>query len=164
VGQFLNRYFTEMTKIVLEHKGTIDKFMGDAVMAFWGAPVPDADHAAQACRAAAAMQARMRSLREEMKEEGLPELFVRIGIHTGEVIAGNMGSSELFSYTVVGDAVNLASRLEGANKELGTSILISRAVYEKAAPGLRTRPLGKITGTGKAAEIEVFELLGTAGP
>ncbi|MEW6441416.1 MAG: adenylate/guanylate cyclase domain-containing protein [bacterium] len=164
VGSFLNRYFTEMTKIVFDCKGTIDKFMGDAVMAFWGAPVPDGEHALGACRAAAAMQERMRSLREEMKRDGLPELFVRIGIHTGEVIVGNMGSSELFNYTVLGDAVNLASRLEGANKDFGTSILISRSVYDRAASALQARPLGKITVKGKTTEVEVFELLGVAQP
>ena len=162
VHLFLNRYFTEMTNILFAHKGTIDKFIGDAIMAFWGAPVADEEHAVNACRAALAMQERMKSLREEMKQEGLPELFVRIGINTGEVIVGNMGSSELFNYTVLGDAVNLASRLEGANKEFGTSILISGFVYEKVASAIRVRPLGKIAVKGKTAEVELFELIGIA--
>jgi adenylate cyclase len=162
VHLFLNRYFTEMTSIIFAHRGTIDKFIGDAIMAFWGAPVADAEHAVHACRAAVAMQERMKSLREEMKVEGLPELFVRIGINTGQAIVGNMGSSELFNYTVLGDAVNLASRLEGANKEFGTSILISGFVYEKAAASVRARPLGRIAVKGKTVEVEALELVGIA--
>jgi len=161
VGRFLNRYFAEMAKIVFAHQGTIDKFIGDAIMAFWGAPLEDPEQAVHACRAALAMQERMQSLRQEMKREGLPELFMRVGINSGEVIVGNMGSAALFNYTVLGDAVNLASRLEGANKEFGTAILISAAVRERAVSGIRARPLGRISVKGRSAEVEVFELTGT---
>ena len=111
VANLLNRYFGEMTKIIFEYKGTVDKFIGDGVMAFWGAPVPDSDHALNACRAAIAMQRRLKSFREELRGLRLPEIFIRISIHTGPVIVGNMGSSELFDYTALGDTVNLASRL-----------------------------------------------------
>lgn len=159
VGRVLNLYFTEMTRIVFAHKGTIDKFIGDSVMAFWGTPLADEEHAAHACRAALAMQARMRTLREEMKRQGLPELRMRIGIHTGEVIVGNFGSTELYNYTVLGDTVNLASRLEGANKDLGTEVLASRAVVDRAGSAVQVKPLGRIRVRGRNEEIEVFELL-----
>ncbi len=161
VSRFLNRYFDEMTKIIFHYRGTVDKFVGDAIMAFWGAPLPDNDHALNACRAAVIMQERLSSLREEMKSEGMPEIFMRIGINTGEVIVGNMGSSELFNYTVLGDTVNLASRLESANKGLGTSIIISKSVYQKAEHTLSVRPLGRITVSGKTGEVEIYELVGT---
>lgn len=159
VGKVLNLYFTEMTRIVFAHKGTIDKFIGDSIMAFWGAPLADDEHAANACRAALAMQARMATLREEMRREGLPELRMRIGIHAGEVTVGNFGSSELYNYTVLGDTVNLASRLEGANKDLGTEILASRAVVERAGSAVRARSLGRICIKGRTEEVEVFELV-----
>jgi adenylate cyclase len=162
VGRFLNRYFTEMTRIVFAHDGTVDKFIGDALVAFWGAPVADAEHALKACRAALAMQERMRTLREEMAREGLPELHMRIGVNSGEAIVGNMGSSDLFNYTALGDTVNLAARLEGANKEFGTSILISDAVRMRAGPAIRTRPLGALKVRGRSDETPVFELTGLA--
>lgn len=159
VASFLNRYLDEMTKTIFEHKGTVDKFIGDAVMAFWGAPLPDENHSLNACRAAIAMQERLKSSREEFRQRGLPEIFVRIGINSGIVIAGNMGSSELFDYTVLGDTVNLASRLEGANKEFGTSIIISNSVYERVAANVIVRPLGMIKVKGKTKEVEIYELV-----
>ncbi len=158
VAGLLNRYMGEMTAIILQHKGTLDKFIGDAIMAFWGAPADDADHALNACRAALAMQERLESLRKELKADGLPGIDVRIGIHSGMVIAGNMGSPGLFDYTVVGDTVNLASRLEGANKQFGTRILISDSVYKKVKA--EARPLGRIGVKGKTEEVEVYELRG----
>jgi adenylate cyclase len=159
VANLLNRYFGEMTKIIFEYKGTVDKFIGDGVMAFWGAPVPDSDHALNACRAAISMQRRLKSFREELQGLRLPEIFIRIGIHTGPVIVGNMGSSELFDYTALGDTVNLASRLEGANKEFGTSVMISHSVYEKVANRVKARPLGSIKVKGKSKETGVYELM-----
>lgn len=159
VASLLNRYFGEMTRIIFEHKGTVDKFIGDGIMAFWGAPVPDADHALNACRAAIAMQERLKSLKKELRERGLPEISIRIGIHTGLVIVGNMGSSELFDYTVLGDAVNLASRLEAANKDFGTSIIISEAVYRKVADTITAHPLGRTKVKGKIEEVEIYELI-----
>ncbi len=159
IAHIINRHMTVMTRIIVHYKGTIDKFIGDAVMAFWGAPIPDDEHALNACRAAIEMQRQLRLLNEEFKAEGLPEIAMRIGINTGNVIAGNMGSDELFDYTVLGDAVNLASRLEGANKTFGTSILISGYTLDKAGDKIKTRPLGYITVRGKEEEVEVFELL-----
>lgn len=163
VSDLINKYLNEMTRIITEHNGTIDKFIGDAIMAFWGAPVPDPDHALNACRAAVEMQERMKLVRVEFIEKDLPEIFIRIGINTGPVIAGNMGSTDLFDYTVLGDAVNLASRLEGANKEFGTAILISQAVYEKTRGKIIARPLGSIKVKGKTKEVEVYELVGCLG-
>jgi adenylate cyclase len=159
VSRLLNRYMTEMTRTIMQHNGTIDKFIGDAIMAFWGAPVPDPEHAMNACRAAVAMRERLVPLNRELRGHGLPEVSFRIGINTGEVIAGNMGSEELFDYTVIGDTVNLASRLEVANKQFGTDILISRFVYDKVKDRIEARTLGKISVKGKAEAIEVCALL-----
>lgn len=164
ISRFLNRYFDEMTRIVFSHKGTVDKFIGDGLISFWGAPVPDPEHALNACRAAIEMQERMITLRQEMKNQDMPEISIRIGINSGRVIVGNMGSSALFNYTAIGDAVNLASRLEAANKETGTSILISRFVYEQIAAYADVRPLGAIAVRGKTQEIEVYELLSVDSP
>ena len=159
VSRLLNHYFDEMTKIIFQYKGTVDKFIGDAVMVFWGAPLTDPDHALNACRTAIAMQERLKSLREEIKRERLPDIYIRIGINTGVVIAGNMGSSDLFSYTVLGDTVNLAQRLENANKEMGTSIIISKSVYKKVAAHVKVHPLGIIRVKGKTEEVEIYELI-----
>jgi adenylate cyclase len=164
VSRFLNRYFDEMTKIVFAHKGTVDKFIGDGLITFWGAPVPDPEHALNACHTAIEMQERMITLRHEMKSQDMPEISIRIGINSGRVIVGNMGSSSLFNYTAIGDAVNLASRLEAANKDTGTSILISRSVYERVAAHADIRPLGTIAVRGKTQEIEVYELLSIDSP
>ncbi len=128
-------------------------------MAFWGAPLPDAGQALNACRSALEMQDRLTTLRTEFREKGLPEISVRIGINTGPVIAGNMGSADLFDYTVLGDTVNLASRLENANKQFGTGILISGYTYQEAADKVAVRPLGNISVKGKAEQIAVYELL-----
>lgn len=159
IATLINRYMSAMTKIIIDHKGTIDKFIGDAIMAFWGAPLPDDMHAVNACKTAVAMQKRMNSLRDEFRSVGLPEISIRIGLNTGIVIAGNMGSDDLFDYTVLGDAVNLASRLEGANKTFGTNILISSHVYEQAKDYITARSLGFITVRGKEEKVEVFELI-----
>ena len=159
ISRLLNRYMTAMTRTIMLHNGTIDKFIGDAIMAFWGAPLPDPEHAMNACRAAVEMRERLAPLNIELRGRGLPEVSFRIGINTGEVIAGNMGSEELFDYTVIGDTVNLASRLEGANKQFGTDILISRLVYDKVKDRVEARSLGKISVKGKAGTVEVYALL-----
>ena len=157
----LNEYLTEMTEIVLEHKGTIDKFEGDAIMAEFGAPIAFPDHAQMACRAALAMQAKLKKLRMKWKEEGKPQLHVRIGINTGEVIIGNMGSRNTFDYTAMGDHVNLGARLEGANKFYGTHIMISEFTHRVVKDDFITRPLDLIRVKGKTKPIEVFELIAT---
>ncbi len=162
---FLNRYFDEMTQILFEEKGTLDKYIGDAVMAFFGAPNPLADHSYRACRAALRMQEKVDALNEEKGADWMP-VTVRVGINSGNVIVGNSGSKTRFNYTVMGDAVNLASRLEGINKLFGSRILISEFTRESVIShmdnnngGLFTRELGKFVVKGKAKAVSVFELI-----
>jgi adenylate cyclase len=157
----LNHYLTEMTDIVLAEGGIIDKYEGDAIMAEFGAPLPLPDHADRAVRAGVKMQRRLRELREIWKRQGLPELRCRIGINTGAMIVGNMGSNQVFDYTVIGDSVNLASRLEGANKRYNTYLMISEFTIDYLTPGLfRTRVLDLIKVKGKSKSVKVFEVVG----
>ena len=157
--QLLNEYLTEMTETILDHQGIIDKYEGDAIMAEFGVPVHYDDHALKACRAALEMQKKLNILREKWKAEGRPQLRARIGINTGEVIVGNMGSRDVFDYTVMGDHVNLGSRLEGANKFYGTYIMISEFTYEYVKSDFYTRELDLIRVKGKEKPIRVFELI-----
>ena len=129
--ELLNNYTTEMSDIVMAHGGTIDKYNGDSIMAFFGAPIYFADHATKACQAAIAMINRINELQDDWKRAGTPPFFTRIGINTGKMIVGNMGSRNKFNYTVLGDAVNLASRLEGANKFYKTQIIIGDQTYRR---------------------------------
>ncbi len=157
----LNQYLTEMTNIVLAEGGIIDKYEGDAIMAEFGAPLSLPDHADRAVRAGLKMQRRLKELREIWKGQGLPELKCRVGINTGAMIVGNMGSNQLFDYTVIGDSVNLASRLEGANKRYNTHLMISEFTLDYLTPGLfRTRVLDVITVKGKSKAVKVFEVVG----
>jgi adenylate cyclase len=158
--QLLNHYLTEMTDIVLAEGGIIDKYEGDAIMAEFGAPLPLPDHADRAVRAGLKMQRRLKELREIWKRQGLPELRCRVGINTGAMIVGNMGSNQVFDYTVIGDSVNLASRLEGANKRYNTYLMISEFTLGYLTPGLfRTRVLDVITVKGKSKAVKVFEVV-----
>ncbi|NIQ04126.1 MAG: CHASE2 domain-containing protein, partial [Nitrospinaceae bacterium] len=129
--ELLNDYLTEMTDILLKYEGTVDKFEGDAIIAFFGAPLDFQDHAERACLASLEMQERLRALRQEWHGQGRQELFARIGLNTGPMVVGNMGSRTRMDYTMMGDSVNLASRLEGVNKQYQTAILISQFTYEK---------------------------------
>ncbi|MEW6669407.1 MAG: adenylate/guanylate cyclase domain-containing protein [Thermodesulfobacteriota bacterium] len=157
----LNQYLTEMTEIVLAEGGIIDKYEGDAIMAEFGAPLPLPDHADKAVRAGLKMQRRLKELREIWKGQGLPELRCRVGINTGSMIVGNMGSNQVFDYTVIGDSVNLASRLEGANKRYNTYLMISESTLGYLTPGLfRTRVLDVIKVKGKTRAVKVFEVIG----
>jgi len=162
VVALLNRYLTAMTDIILTSGGLIDKYEGDAIMAFWGAPVPQEDHAVRACLAALDNQARLADLRQEFLQAGLPPIHARIGINTGEMIIGNMGSNQRFDFTVIGDSVNLASRLEGAGKEYGISILISEDTYSQTADRLEVRELDllRVKGKDKPVRITSFWLAG----
>jgi len=155
----LNEYLTEMTNIVLENDGIIDKFEGDAVMAEFGVPVTYPGHAKAACTAALQMQRRLKKLRNDWVKEGKPEIRMRVGVNTGEVIVGNMGSRDVFDYTVMGDHVNLGARLEGANKVYGTNIMISEFTNEEVKDDFYTRPLDLIRVKGKNKPIAVYELL-----
>ena len=156
----LSRYLDTMSREVSGHGGTIDKFIGDAVMAFWGAPAANADHAVDACRAALAFQ---RALRTSglADDDGRP-LQVRVGINSGDMLVGNIGSDVRLNYTVIGDAVNIASRLEGANKEYGTDIIIGEETRRLAGDRILTRELDRLTVYGRAGGIAIYELLGIA--
>ena len=154
--EVLTLYFNAMTPIVHASGGTVDKFIGDAVMAFWGAPLPDPQHAEHAVRAAIAMQQTMQSLATALQARGLPRIAMRIGVHTGRVVVGNVGSAQRFSYTAIGDAVNLAARLEGANKAFGTDILLSGDTAALLPSNLALRPLDDVVVKGKTVPVRVF--------
>lgn len=160
---FLNEYLSEMTRIVFEYKGTLDKYIGDAVMAFWGAPISHENHAYLACKCVLEMQKSLKILQKKWKAEGKPTPGVRFGINSGEVVVGNMGSLERFNYTVLGDHVNLAARLEPANKEFGTHTLISEFTRDKIGEEFLLREAGMIRVKGREESIKVFELLAEAG-
>ena len=156
----VSSYLELMTYAIKEEVGTVDKFIGDAVMAFWGAPKLDQDHAYHACVAAVKAQRRMVTLNQQLRSENKPPLEVRIGLHTDAVIVGNIGSPERLSYTVMGDGVNIASRLEGINKEFGTHICVSHSLFREAGERLWLRPIDQITVKGRKGELIIYELLG----
>jgi adenylate cyclase len=157
VHRTLNEYFKAMTAIVFKHEGTVDKYIGDGLMAFFGDPVAHPDHAARAVRTAEDMQHKARELRTKWMTEGRMDLKVRVGVHTGEAIVGNMGSEKRVDYTAIGASVNLAQRLETNAPEGG--ILISRSVYDVVREIVRTKPAGRIKAKGFGEEIEVFEIV-----
>ncbi len=154
----LNEYLSSMTQIVLKNQGTLDKFEGDLIMAFWGAPVPGEDHARKACTAALQMQATLASIRLEWGLKKRPLLSARIGINTGEMVVGNMGSTEKFNYTVIGDSVNLASRLEGANKSYRTGIIISEYTHRFIKDDFICRELDIVAVKGRTEPVTIYEL------
>ena len=154
--EVLTAYFNAMTPIVHATGGTVDKFIGDAVMAFWGAPLDDPQHAEHAVAAAVAMQQAMAVLVADLRARGLPPIHMRIGLHTGRVVVGNVGSEQRFSYTAIGDAVNLAARLEGANKAFGTGILLSAATAAQLPPTVSLRALDDVIVKGKTEPVRVF--------
>ncbi len=161
VARLMNAYLTPMTRIVFESRGTLDKYIGDAVMAFWGAPLPVEDHPVRACQAALEMQEALARLRAERPDlPGVERLRVGIGIHTAEVIVGNLGSELRFDYTVTGDGVNVCSRLEGLTKYYGTGIVASAELVERLPPGFLTRELDAIRVKGKRDSLRIFEVLG----
>jgi adenylate cyclase len=157
--KLLNEYLSEMTDIVLLNNGIIDKYEGDAIMAEFGVPVQYDNHAFMACKAALEMQNRLQELRVKWKSEEKPPLTARIGINTGEMIVGNMGSRNVFDYTVMGDHVNIGSRLEGLNKYYGTYIIISEYTYNRVKDAFYTRELDLIRVKGKVKPLKVFELI-----
>ncbi len=154
--QLLNEYLSAMTDIILEERGTVDKYEGDAIMAFWGAPLPLQDHALRACRAALRQQAALDSLNRQFEEIGWPRLHCRIGLHTGEAVVGNLGSRKRFDYTVIGDTVNLASRLEGLNKFYGTSILASETTVGECGGAIEFQELDWVAVKGRATPVGIF--------
>ncbi len=160
---FINEYLSAMTEIVLENGGTLDKYLGDAVMAFWGAPLEVEDHAYKACITALKMQEKLVEMREKWSKWGETPIRIRIGINTGDVIVGNIGGAKRFDYTVLGDDVNLASRLEGANKEYGTNIMISDSTLKICNDKILVRELDIIRVKGKKEPTKVYELISIIG-
>ena len=161
VIEFLNEYLSEMAAIVKHAGGTLDKFIGDAVMAFWGEPVPHPDHADRAADCALAMQAKTAELARRWVAEGKPDIHIGVGINTAEVVVGNIGSLDhKLDYTVIGDGVNLASRLESANKEFHTGIIVSEFTLAKLGDRFEVRALGDVKVKGKERPVAIYELLG----
>jgi adenylate cyclase len=158
---FLNSYLSDMTKIVFNTRGTLDKYIGDAVMAFWGAPYEDERHAIDACNAALNMMARVHELQSKWATEGKPKLDIGIGLNSGVASVGNMGSALRYGYTALGDAVNLSSRLEGLNKDYGTHILANESTFQAAKDGgFLFRELDIIRVKGKLQGVTIYELFG----
>jgi adenylate cyclase len=155
----LNEYLQEMTDVVIEYNGTLDKYVGDEIMAFWGAPIPQEDHALRACKAAVEMMNKLHKLNEKWMELGKPELDIGIGLNTGDMVVGNMGSSSRMDYTLMGDNVNLGARLEGTNKVYKTNIIISEFTYEHVKEDIIARELDLIRVKGKELPVKVYELI-----
>jgi adenylate cyclase len=158
--ELLNEFLTEMTDIILDHEGTVDKFEGDAVIALFGAPNELENHAATACRACIEMQKRLSELRVNWKELGKPELFMRIGLCSGQAVVGNMGSKNRMDYTMMGDTVNTAARLEGVNKLYGSYTLISETTHSLAGGSVLTREIDSINVFGKEESVTIYQLIG----
>lgn len=155
----LNEFLTAMTEVIFSFDGIIDKYEGDAIMAEFGAPLKDEKHAEKSCFAALKMQKRLEKLRLKWKAENKPELNARIGINSGKMVLGNMGSEIIFDYTVMGDSVNLSSRLEGTNKVYGTKIMLGEATNEIVKDKFFTRKLDRVRVKGKNKPVEIFELV-----
>jgi len=158
--KLMNEYFTAMTEKVFEQRGSLDKYIGDAIMAIYGAPVEDPAHPALACRSALGMVQALRELREPWRRRGLPQIDIGVGINTGPMVVGNMGSRRRFNYTVVGDAVNVASRLESLNKTYGTNILISEHTYERVKDEpFEVREIDSVPVRGRERPVRLYELI-----
>jgi len=158
VVEILRSALNAITEVIIRNGGVIDKYIGDAVMAFWGSPLADPTDEENACRAALQCLAELGQTNQRLRARGLSEIDIRIGINTGEAIVGNLGSDRIFDYTAIGDTVNLASRLEGANKVFRTRIIVAGETMA-AAHGLLARSLGRLAVKGRAQPVEVFELL-----
>ncbi|MBU4128071.1 MAG: CHASE2 domain-containing protein, partial [Proteobacteria bacterium] len=158
--ELLNEFLTEMTDIILNNEGTVDKFEGDAIIAFFGAPNYLENQAEVACKSCVEMQKRLAELRIKWKESNKPELKMRIGLCTGSAVVGNMGSKNRMDYTMMGDTVNTAARLEGVNKIYGIYTLISETTYESGGKGFLTREIDSIKVVGKKEPVSIYELIG----
>ena len=158
--ELLNSYLGEMTEVIFSQDGMLDKYIGDAIMAVWGAPLPQADHAGRACAAALAMLERLHALGEEWERRGWPRLNIGIGLNSGPMVFGNMGSASHLSLTVIGDEVNLGSRLEGLCKYYHCGIVASEATVREAGQGIVPRELDLVRVKGKLQPVRIFEILG----
>jgi adenylate cyclase len=157
--QLLNEYLSEMTGIIFKHRGTLDKYIGDAVMAFWGAPYPQPNHAELACRAGLEMHRVLKESQARWRAEGRHPIEIGVGINTGTMLMGNMGSQQRFNFTIIGDNVNLASRLEGLNKYFGTRLIVSENTYQAVKDAMLTRRLDWIRVKGKKKPVTIYEVL-----
>jgi adenylate cyclase len=155
----LNEYFSRMVEIVFRHTGTVDKFVGDMVMALYGAPLDDPHHAEHAVATAIEMVHELGQLNRMWAARGMPQLDIGVGINSGDMIAGNIGSSAIMSYTVIGDNVNLGSRLESLNKQYGSRIIISDASRARLTGSYDIRPLGDVVVKGKTQAVAIFEVV-----
>jgi adenylate cyclase len=155
-------YFEQVSRAISDEKGIVDKFIGDGIMAFWGAPVASPDHVLRACAGALRAVRRMERVNAAWLVEGKPTMRIRVGVNTADVLVGNVGSTDRFNYTAMGDGVNVASRLEGVNKRFGTTICISDSVFDAVAPVIVARPLRRVRVKGREEEFMVYELLGMA--
>lgn len=155
----LNEYFTRMVDVVLAHRGTVDKFVGDMVMALFGAPLADPDHADHAVEAALGMLDALKDQNARWEAEGRPPLEIGVGVNSGDMVAGIIGSDTVMSYTVIGDAVNLGSRLESLNKEYGTRLIVSEGTRARLKGRYDMKPLGAVTVKGKSEPVNIFEVL-----
>src|ERR1700677_4053926 len=160
VAEILGRYLQAMAAAIQGEKGTIDKFIGDSVMAFWNAPEEVTDHSILACRAALGCRASLRDLYVSPEWKGTPEFETRYGLHRCDAYVGHFGAPDRFNYTAIGDGINLASRLEGLNKFYGTHIIASESIYDSAREQFEFRLLDRVAVKGKVQGITIYELLG----
>ncbi len=161
--KILNTYLTRVSQVLLDHGGCLDKYIGDAVVCIFGAPLRDPEHAVRACRASLAVKAEVDALRAEFKSKGLPDVYTRIGVNSAVMFVGNVGSEQLFDYTAIGDGMNLAARLEGANKNYDSTLMIGPHTYALAAHAIEVRELDCVRVAGKTEAVAVYELLALKG-
>jgi adenylate cyclase len=162
ITEIMNEYMTAMVDVIMNHKGMVSDFIGDGILAFFGAPSDDPDHAWHATQTALGMQAALDQLNAQWGQTGRPPLSMGIAVNTGSVFAGNVGSPKKKKYAVMGDPVNTVSRMEGQNRELGTSILISETTLAMVNGRVAVRDRGAVTVKGKAEPVALFELVGLA--
>jgi len=155
----ISTYLEEVSSAISEEGGTVDKFIGDGVMAFWNAPIERPDHVLRACAAAVRAVRRMERINDAWEAEGRPRINIRIGLNCANVLVGNVGSSSRLSYTALGDGVNVAARLEGINKQFGTTICISDSIYDQTRGDLLARPIKRVQVKGRKSEFMIYELL-----
>ncbi|MDH5174171.1 MAG: adenylate/guanylate cyclase domain-containing protein, partial [Elusimicrobiota bacterium] len=160
VVDFLNEYFSEMVSVVTKYEGTLDKFIGDALLAVFGAPIAHPDDARKAVFAALEMQEKLKEFNKNRVMKGKNEIRIGIAVHTGNLVAGNIGSEVRMEYTVIGDTVNLTSRLEPLNKQFGTQILISESTYSEVKDYIEVREIPAVELRGKEEKVKVYDVLG----
>src|SRR5688572_3201498 len=162
LSALMNEFLTPLTEVIYKHRGTIDKYMGDCIMAFWGAPLRDPDHARHGVIAGLEMQRTLKAMQPALREKNLPEIRIGVGLNTGRMSVGNMGSRVRLAYTVMGDAVNLASRLEGITKEYGADIIVGEDT-KNAVPDVVFREIDRVRVKGKDTAVVIYEPLGVDG-